>query len=77
LTQILLGEEPMLNKNLRVITVTLLNSRGPGKTLSEISNDTKLPLPWLKSFSKQGMKSDARSDRVVTLYEYLSKRTLI
>lgn len=62
----------MLNNNLRVITVALLKNRPAHITLKEISTKTTLPVPWLKSFQKRGNKCDSQSDRVVTLYEFLT-----
>lgn len=66
----------MLNSNLRIITVALLKNRSPDVSLSDISKATSLPLPWIKSFLKRGMKLDSRSDRVVTLYEHLTGKEL-
>ena len=67
----------MLNKNLRMITLTLLKNRPPHITFPMIAEDTKLSTEWIKSFSKRGAKFDSGSDRIVTLYNYLTKSTLI
>lgn len=66
----------MLNNNLRMITVTLLKNRPKDKTLPTISKDTSLSIPWLKSLLLRGYHSDSHSDKIVTLYEYLSGKKI-
>jgi hypothetical protein len=66
----------MINDNLRVITVALLKNRSPQITLKDISEKTTLPFAWLKSFQARGNELDSRSDRVVTLYEFLTQKKL-
>ena len=70
-------EELMKSNKLRVTTVTLLRNRLPEITLSRISKQTTLPISWLKSFQKRGYEKDAYSDNVVTLYEFLTAKSLL
>lgn len=67
----------MINSQLRIVTLALLKNRPAHIKLSQIQEHTTLPVPWLKSFLKNGSTSDAGSDRIVTLYEYLTKTKLL
>lgn len=55
---------------LRDRTLTLVSNRPVRLTLKKISEETKLPLGWLKVFA-QGKIDDPSCNRVETLYEYL------
>jgi len=63
----------MINSNLRIVTLALLRNRPAHIKLSDIENHTSLTTDWLKSFMKRGDNCDSGSDKIVTLYEYLTK----
>ncbi len=66
----------MEGSKLRLKALDLLANRPRTLTLAMIEQHTKLPESWLKSFLKRGNECDAGSDRVVILYEYLSRKEL-
>lgn len=66
----------MLELTLREKTLKLLKDRDPTKKLLDIAIETGLSFYWLQSFLKNGNTSDAGSDKIVTLYNYLSPKKL-
>lgn len=66
----------MQEGKLRLKTLKLLQERPRTLTLSTISNDTGLTMPWLNFFLSKGKECDAGSNKIVKLYEYLSGKTL-
>lgn len=74
--KIFTSEVTMNGNKLRLKALELLKERPPTQSLSMISNHTKIPIGWLKYFAREGDKNDAGSDRIVILYEYLSRKEL-
>ena len=62
--------DTIFSTKLRDRTLTLVSNRPVRLTLKKISEETKLPLGWLKVFA-QGKIDDPSCNRVETLYEYL------
>lgn len=58
------------------VTLYLIRNRSVKETLQKIADETKLPLGWLKSFSR-GKCNEPSVNRVQVLYEYLSKKPLL
>lgn len=63
------------SSKLRDRTLDLVRNRPVHLTLKKISEDTGLPLGWLKMFA-QAKIDDPSCNRVETLYEHLSGTTL-
>lgn len=65
------------NKNITLVEVTreLLTNRPITKTYNVIAEDTGLTFGWIQSF-QLAVNEDYSSNRVQTLYEYLSGKKL-
>lgn len=66
----------MITSKLRIVTHGLLRNRPTHMRLIDIAEATSLPTPWIKSFLKNGDERDSGSDRVVTLYEFLTRKNI-
>jgi len=65
-----------LTKSLQKTTFELLRNRPASMKLSDVAEATGLPLTWIKSFNLQGDRKGSSSDKVQTLYEHLSGKSL-
>lgn len=64
--------------NLRLKTHELLRNRPATVTLLAVATGSGLTLDWVKKFHSRGsIAVDTSVDKVQTLYEYLTKTTLI
>jgi len=61
-----------MNIELRLKTWSLLKNRHISLKLTQIAIDTGLQVEWLRSFLQRGNDKDSGSDKIVTLYNYLS-----
>jgi hypothetical protein len=68
-------EDTAFSTKLRDKVLDLVRNRPVHLTLKKISEDTKLPVGWLKVFA-QGAIEAPSCNRVETLYEYLTGTTL-
>lgn len=64
-------DKPKLKTKLRDKTLELLQNRSIQQTFQKIEEDTGLRVDWLSKLS-QGQIPDPSSNRIETLYEYLS-----
>jgi hypothetical protein len=67
--------DTIYSTKLRDKTLGLVKNRPVHLTLKQISEETKLPVGWLKVFA-QGKIDDPSCNRVETLYEFLSGEQL-
>lgn len=65
----------MITTKLRDATLEAVRNRPVHLTLKKISDETGLPVGWLKVFS-QDKVPDPSANRVETLYEYLTGERL-
>ncbi|MCK5611124.1 GIY-YIG nuclease family protein [Candidatus Pacearchaeota archaeon] len=63
--------------SLRMKTFNLLKTRPAGVRLLDISDESGLPLSWIKCFHLRGDRNSASVDKVQTLYEYLTGTSLM
>jgi len=66
-----------MQTKLRDKTLELLKKRERGVEMDHIASATGLSVTWLKSFQSKGHKLDSGVNKVETLYEYLTKTTLL
>lgn len=62
--------DTIFSTRLRDKVLHIVRNRPVHMTLKKISEDTSLPLGWLKMFA-QGKIDDPSCNRIETLYEYL------
>lgn len=65
----------MITTTLRDATLNLVTNRPAHLKLKQIADDTGVPEGWLKIFA-QGRIEDPSVNRIETIYNYLSDKTL-
>lgn len=65
----------MITTKLRDKTLDLLRNRPAWKTYTQIAEDTKIPVGWIKEFSR-GTMNGPDVNRIETLYEHLAQKPI-
>ena len=61
----------------RLKTYQLLRNRPATLKLKDIAEATGLSLPWIKMFHRKGDQNSSSGDKIETLYEHLSGKSLL